>query len=127
MDTVIDDAIRRKVSVDTGMVATAAAQKQMLAALEKVAASSPPDLARYKLSLEQAIETTRDSLELAAEDMKDRTAEVRAKDAKEQKERESLMRPEEVRSKRAAEKKETEEKKKVPTLRRPGESAKEKP
>jgi hypothetical protein len=52
---------------------------------------------------------------------------VRAKDAKEQKERESLMRPEEVRSKRAAEKKETEEKKKVPTLRRPDEDTKEKP
>ncbi len=126
MDAVIDDAIRRKVAVDTGMAATAAAQKQMLAALEKVAASRPPDLERYKFSLDQAIETTRDSIELAAEDMKDRAAEVRAKDAKEQKERESLMRPEEVRSKRAAEKKETEEKKKVPTLRRPGESVKEK-
>ncbi len=127
MDTVIDDAIRRKVSVDKGMAATTAAQKQMLAALEKVAAARPADLARYKFVLDQAIETTRDSLELAQEDMKDRAAEVRAKDAKEQKERESLMRPEEVRSKRAAEKKETEEKKKVPTLRRPGEDAKEKP
>ena len=126
MDTVIDDAIRRKVSVDAGMAATMAAQKQMLAALEKIAAGSPPDLGRYKFALDQAIETTRDSLELAADDMKDRIADVQAKDAKEQKEREGLMRPEEVRSKRAAEKKETEEKKKVPTLRRPGESVKEK-
>jgi uncharacterized phage infection (PIP) family protein YhgE len=127
MDTVIDDAIRRKVSVDKGMAATTAAQKQMLAALEKVAAGRPPDLERYKLALDQAIETTRDSLDLAMEDLKDRAAEVRAKDAKEQKERESLMRTEEVQSKRAAQKKDTEEKKKVPTLRRPGEDAKEKP
>jgi uncharacterized phage infection (PIP) family protein YhgE len=127
MDTVIDDAVRRKVSVEKGMAATTAAQKQMLAALEKVATSRPPDLERYKFSLDQAIETTRDSIELAAEDLKDRAAEVQAKDAKEQKERESLMRPEEVQSKRDAEKKETQEKKKVPTLRRPGEDAKEKP
>jgi hypothetical protein len=127
MDTVIDDAIRRKASVDKGMAATTTAQKEMLAALEKVAAGRPADLERYKFALDQAIETTRDSLELAVEDLKDRAADVQAKDAKEQKERESLMRPEEVRSKRAAEKKETEEKKKAPTLRRPGESAKEKP
>lgn len=126
MDMVIDDAIRRKVSVDTGMAATTTAQKQMLAALEKVAAGRPPDLGRYKFALDQAIETTRDSIELALEDLKDRTAEVQAKDEKERKERESLMRPEEVRSKRAAERKETEEKKKVPTLRRPGEKGSEK-
>jgi hypothetical protein len=127
MDAVIDDAILRKVPVDKGMAGTTAAQKEMLAALEKVAASRPSDLERYKFSLDQAIETTRDSLELGLEDMKDRTAEVQGKDAKERKERESLMRPEEAQSKRAAQKKEAEEKKKVPTLRRPGEDVKEKP
>lgn len=127
MDTVIDDAIRRKVPVDKGMKGTTAAQKELLAALEKVAASRPADLERYKFSLDQAIDTTRDSLELALEDIKDRTAEVQAKDAKDKKERESMMRTEEVQSKRANEKKETEQKKKVPTLRRPGEDVKEKP
>jgi hypothetical protein len=37
------------------------------------------------------------------------------------------MRPEEVEAKKTAEKKEDAEKKKVPTLRRPGEVTKEKP
>jgi hypothetical protein len=127
MDTVIDDAFRRKVPVDKGVAATAAAQKQMLAALERVAASQPADLARYKFALEQAIETTRDSLDLALEDLKDRAADVASRDEKEKKERESLMRPEELEVKRATEKKEAEQKKKAPTLRRKDEVVKEKP
>jgi FtsZ-binding cell division protein ZapB len=127
IDTVIDDAFRRKAPVDKGVAATATAQKQMLAALEKVAASRPADLARYEFALEQAIETTRDSLNLALEDLKDRAAEVASRDEKEKKQRESLMRPEEVEVKRATEKKEAEQKKKAPTLRRKDEAVKEKP
>jgi hypothetical protein len=46
---------------------------------------------------------------------------VIAREEKEKKEREALMRPEEVEAKKTA------EKKKVPTLRRPGEVTKEKP
>jgi hypothetical protein len=127
MDMVIDDAFRRKLPVDKGMAATSAGEKEMLPALEKVAASKPADLARYQFVLEQAIETTRDSIELTMEDLKDRAADVQARDDKERKERESLMRPEEVETKRAAEKKEAAEKKTAPTLRRKGETTQEKP
>jgi len=127
IDTVTDDALLRKVPVDKGMTETAAAEKQMLEALTKFSDSEPKDLAAYKFVLEQAISATRDSIELASEDLKSRSADVAAKEAKEQKEREALMRPEEVETKRATEKKEAEQKKKVPTLRRPGEAVKDKP
>jgi hypothetical protein len=127
IDTVTDDALLRKVAVDKGMTETAAAEKQMLEALTKFSDSGPKDVAAYKFLLEQAVSATRDSIELSSEDLKGRSADVTAKAAKEQKEREALMRPEEVETKRATEKKEAEQKKKVPTLRRPGEAVKDKP
>jgi len=70
---------------------------------------------------------TQDSLELAQEDLKTRAAGVISRERKEKQDREAAMRPEEVESRRAAEKKEVEQKKKVPTLRRPGEVQKDKP
>jgi len=72
--------------------------------------------------LDQAIMATEDSLELATEDLKTRSKEIDAKDTKERRDREAAMRPEEVETRKQAEKKEVEQKKKVPTLRRPGET-----
>ncbi len=121
MDTVTDDALRRRLPLDTGTKTVADGEKEMLASLTKVSESKPKDLELYRFALEQAISATQDSLELAQEDVKRRAADVDAQDAKEKKEREALMRPEEVEAKRTAQKKEEEQKKKVPTLRRPGE------
>jgi hypothetical protein len=125
VDAVSDDALRRKIEIAPGMKAVADAEKDMLARLEQIEKSEPKDISRYQFVLESAIETTRDSAELAAADLKERSTEVLATEKKQQEEREAAMRPEEVAAKRAAEKKETEQKRKVPTLRRKGEVVKE--
>jgi hypothetical protein len=127
IDAVADDALRRKIEIAEGMKAVAEAETEMLAKLEKVEESSPKDISRYQFVLETAIDTTRDSAEMAAADLKERSAEVLAAEKKERAEREALMRPEEVAAKRAAEKKETEQKRKAPTLRRKGEVVKQQP
>jgi hypothetical protein len=127
IDTVTDDALRRRAPLDKGVKDVAEGEKRMLDALVKISDSEPKDIGAYRFMLEQAIAATRDSMELAAEDLKSRGADVEAREAKERKEREALMRPEEVQAKRDNEQKEQEQKKKAPSLRRPGETSKEKP
>jgi hypothetical protein len=127
IDTVTDDALKRKLDVAEGVTAVAEAEKEMLAALEKIRDAEPKDVARYKFVLDNAVETTRDSAELSAQDLKQRSTEVAAKATKQKEELEALMSPEEVKAKREAEKKEDVAKKKAPTLRRKGEVVKERP
>src|SRR6266849_3527391 len=119
IDTVADDALKRKVTIDAGTAAVAAAEKDMLGKLEKIQAAKPNDVARYDFVLQQAIETTQDSADLSQEDLKQRAGEVAAKEQKEKTEREAAMTPKELDEKKAAEKKEAQQKKKAPTLRRP--------
>jgi hypothetical protein len=78
-------------------------------------------LSRYSFVLQTAIDTTSDSLEVSQENVSQRSAEVAATDAKEQKERESMMKPSEVEAKKKAQAAEAEKKKKAPSLMRPGE------
>jgi hypothetical protein len=119
IDTVADDALKRKVAIDTGTAAVAAAEKQMLGKLEKIHGAKPNDSARYDFVLQQAIETTQDSADLAQEDLKQRASDVAVKEQREKTEREAAMTPQELDAKKAAEKKEAQQKKKAPTLRRP--------
>lgn len=125
IDTVSDDALRRKVEIIPATKAIADTNKELLASLEKVRESAPKDLARYQFALDQAIDATRDSAELAAEDLSRRSAEVISRAERELKERQASMKPEEVEAKQVAEKKEAETKRKAPTLRRKGEVVKE--
>lgn len=125
IDTVSDDALKRKVELGAGLKMVADANKEMLARLEKVRETEPKDIARYEFVLDNAIETTRDSGELAMRDVNSRSAEVQVRAKKEVEEREAMMRPEEVKAKRAEEKKVEESKRKVPTLRRKGEVVKD--
>jgi len=127
MDTVSDDALKRKVAIDVGIKAVSEAEKDFAAELKRIKESNPKDLGRFEFALDQAIDATDDSLELAQQDLHERATQILSKEAEEKKERESVMRPEEVKAKRAAEAKETEQKRKVPTLRRPGEAAPSKP
>jgi hypothetical protein len=127
IDTVSDDALKRKVDITEGMKIVTAAEKEMLEALEKLDEEPAKDYGRYEFAMQQAIETTKDSFELSQEDLKERTAEVLERDLREKKEREALMPVEALKEKKAAEQKADETKRKVPTLRRKGEEAPKRP
>ncbi|MBZ5674271.1 MAG: hypothetical protein LAP61_08505 [Acidobacteriia bacterium] len=118
IDTVADDALRRKVVLNVGMAATVDSEKAMLARLQKIQNSAPSDLSRYDYVLKDAIDTTSDSLELSQEDLTGRANSIDAKDKKEKAERTAALTPEEAKEKKEQDKKDGTAKKK-PTLRRP--------
>lgn len=117
IDTVADDALRRKVAINPGMAATVESERAMLARLQKIQKSDPSDLTRYEFVLKDAIDTTSDSLELSQTDLSGRASQVAAKDKKEKDARTAALTPEEAKDKKQQEKKDA--KKKAPTLRRP--------
>jgi hypothetical protein len=117
MDTVADDALRRKLPLNLGIAATVEGEKTMLARLQKIQNAAPSDLSRYDYVLKDAIDTTSDSLELSQEDLTGRASEVAAKDKKEKDSRTAALTPEEAKEKKAEDKKDA--KRKPPTLRRP--------
>ena len=128
IDTVADDAIARHVDVQAGLGAVAAIEKDMLPLLQKFQESKPKDLDRYDFVLQQAIETTTDSLDAAEEDLGKRTEDVKSRVEKEKQERMESMSPVEREAKQAADQKVEEKRaadqqkqKKAPTLYRPGE------
>ncbi|HEU0123090.1 MAG TPA: hypothetical protein VFQ91_21350 [Bryobacteraceae bacterium] len=123
-DIVTDDALKKKLDMALGVKALADSEKDLLARLEKVRDGSPKDMARYELVLETAIETTKDSFEMAKEDLAARGQGVIDRDAREKKERDALLSTKEQTEKKASEQKEAteKEKRKPPTLRRKGET-----
>jgi hypothetical protein len=127
IDTVSDDGLKRKLDIKEGMAAVAAGEKELLEQLEKIQESQPKDLARYEFALKQALETTRDSLELSQQDIGQRAAEVQAKEQKEKKELEAAMSTKELEEKKASEKKEAATKRKPPTLYKKGEQKPDQP
>jgi hypothetical protein len=120
-DAVADDALRRKISIDTGVTTLTASEKDMVTRLQKIRDAKPKDLARYEFALSDAIDTTQDSLELNQADLPGRAASVAAKEAKEKQERLATMTPAEAADRKAEDKKAAPPKKKAPTLMRPGE------
>lgn len=122
IDTVADDALKRKVSIDEGMKLVAEAEKEMTADLQKLDEKPGKDYSRYEFAMKQAIETTQDSAELSAQDLATRAAEVTEKDKKEKADLDALKSPKEQEQKKVAEKKDADTKRKVPTLRRKGEA-----
>lgn len=121
-DAVADDALRRKISIDTGVTTLAGSEKDMVARLQKIRDAKPKDLSRYEFALSDAIDTTQDSLELNQADLPARAATVAAKEAKEKQERLATMTPAEIKQQKADDKKANPPKKKAPTLLRPGET-----
>ncbi len=127
IDTVADEALRKKADVSEGMKAVAEAEKQFAAQLQRLQDSKPSDLSRYEFALSQAIETTDDSLEAANEDLGKRGAEAAAREQREKERIESVMQPKDLERKKAEEKKQAEAAKKErkrPTLLKPGEKVK---
>jgi hypothetical protein len=127
IDTVADDALKRKAVLTEGMAAVAAAEKDMLAVLQGIADSHPKDMARYDFLLKNAIDTTSDSAELSVEDLDKRATEVTAKDEKDRKEMDSLKAKSDDGKKTASntEDKSAAPKRKPPTLLKKGETEKQ--
>ncbi len=123
IDTVSDDALKRKVSIEKGMSLIHDGEKPMLADLQKIADANPKDLGRFEFVLKQAIDSTSDSIEAAGQDLGQRSAAVLAKEEQEKKQREALATPEEVKAKQEETKKDATDPKrrKPPTLYKPGE------
>jgi hypothetical protein len=121
IDTVADDALQHRIDISEALAYVTKSEKEMLGALDKIQTSKPPDLARFSFQLNQAIETTRDSIELSQIDMASRAIAIDAKNAEEKKDRESMLTPKDLEAKQSAEKKAADQKKKAPTLRRKGE------
>ena len=121
IDSVSDDALLHKHPLDKGIIAVLGAEKDFLAQLNKIQDSQPKDLDRYKFVLQQAIDTTSDSHEMSMEDSGKRAADVQAEDAKQTKERETMMSSKEVKDRKKSAEAQEQPKKKIPTLYRPGE------
>ena len=132
IDTVSDDAIRRKVDIDLGLAQVIQAEKAIADELKKVIDAPPKDYGRYKFTIEQAMETLNDSTELAGQDLKMRSSELAQRDKREKAERDEIGT--ETDAKKAVEKSEKKQSaaaagpatKKAPTLRRKGEVPPEK-
>lgn len=122
IDSVSDDALRHKLAIDKGLISVIAAEKDFLEQLRKIEDSNPRDLDRYKFALDDAIDTTSDSRELALSDSTKRSAELASSDAREKNDRESLMTKKEISERKKAAAQQDEQKKKVPSLLKPGET-----
>jgi hypothetical protein len=122
LDTVTDDAMKRKRTVNEGMPKVIAGEKPMLADLQKILDSNPKDLERYEFVLKAAIDSTNESLE-GGKDLGQRSADILAREEKEKKEREAMSTPADKKAKAEEAKKEENDPKrrKPPTLYRPGE------
>jgi hypothetical protein len=130
IDDVADDALKRKLDIKLGLDAVAAAEKEMLASLEKIQESRPKDVARYDFILKQAADTTSDSLKASEMDVAERAHQVQVQEAKEKKEIEAMSQPKDLEAKKAEEKKEEAadgKRRKPPTLYKPGEKPKQQP
>ena len=121
IDSVSDDALRHKLAIDKGLISVIAAEKDFLEQLKKIEDSNPRDLDRYKFALDDAIDTTSDSRDLALSDSTKRSAELAASDAREKKGRESVMTTKELSERKKTAEQQDEQKKKVPSLLKPGE------
>ena len=127
IDTIADDAASRKGDIKQGLTAVANMYKALLPQLKKIQDGHPKDIDRYEFALTQAVDTTSDSLELANEDLGKRGKDVEARQEKHKKAIEAEMgTPDAPKSADAQQKSDDTksdqpQKKKPPTLMRPGE------
>ena len=131
IDFVIDDAAADQVDLSDTLKTLAEREKEFLAALERIREKPADDHWTYEFVLEDAIEITRDSMELTLEDLGDRGRRILEADAREKKRQRALMTTERRKEVEKVEKKvqaeEQEQKSKSPTLLKPGETLEKKP
>ncbi len=134
IDDVSDQALAKKVDLKAGLGVVARVEQDALPVLKRIQETKPKDLERYEFVLKTAIDTTRDSLDLAEGDVEQRTRDVEAREAREKKAVEDSLTPVERENRQAAEKKAEvnaeaaqEKQRKAPTLMRPGEKKQDPP
>ncbi|HVW83597.1 MAG TPA: hypothetical protein VHB50_02915, partial [Bryobacteraceae bacterium] len=123
IDTVSDDALKRKLDIAEGTALVAESEKKFLAQLQKIEESQPRDLDMYDVALKDAMGDTSDSMEAAHEDLGKRSEVVAAKAEEEKKKVESLTSSETLKEQKVEDAKVEvgTPKRKPPTLYRPGE------
>ena len=128
IDDVSDQAVAKKAELKEGLGYVARVEQDALPVLKRVQDSKPKDLERYEFVLKTAIDTTRDSLDLAEGDVEQRARDVEAREAREKKAVQDAMTPVERENRKAEDQKtaakaeaEQEKQRKAPTLMRPGE------
>lgn len=130
IDMVVDDAAADEVDLSKSLTLLAEREKEYLAALEQIQEKPADDHWAYEFVLEDAVEITRDSMELALEDLGDRGRRILEAEEKEKERQRTLMTPERRKDVEKVEKKVKAEKKKqeskAPTLLKPGESLEKK-
>lgn len=127
IDTVIDDALARKLDLEKGVGLVAERGKEFLATLEQFAAKPAKDRYLFEFVLKDALEVTQDSLDESQKDLRARVQRVLEEDARDKKKLESAMTPADLKERKAEEKKAEEKQRKAPTLRRKGETPKPQP
>lgn len=126
IDTVSDDALKRKLDIAEGIAAVAAAEKNFLGMLQRIEDGQPHDLDMYDVALKDAIGNTSDSLEGTQQDLGKRAEVVIAKAAEEKKKVEELTPKDELKAQKVEDAKAGVGKpastRTPPTLYRPGET-----
>ena len=121
IDTVVDDTLAHKRTV-TILPTLAKTERDLLAKLQKLSEIKAADKERYQFSLDQAIDTTKDSADLSDVDVGERAREVDAKERQIEKDREAMAAPDRKSEKTEDEKKAAANPKKKPSLLKPGET-----
>ena len=124
IDTVSDDALKRKLDISASITAVASAEINFLGMLQKIEEGQPHDLDMYDVALKDAIGDTSDSIESTQQDLGKRQQEVIAKSEEEKKKVESLTPKDELKKQKAEDARADVGKptRKPPTLYRPGET-----
>jgi len=124
IDTVTDDALKRGADAAEGTSAVVAAEKRFLGQLQQIKDRNLPDVDLYSVALREAIASTSDSIDQAAEDATGRGAKLAEADKRKKQEAEETLAAEDRKGKPPEEAKDggkPADVAKSPTLLRPGE------
>jgi hypothetical protein len=131
IDTVSDDALKRKIDISLGTEAVQTAERNFAANLQKIYAASPPDLDLYEVDFKEAMATTLDSLDQAVDDTAQRAQDLSEKEQKDKEQAKAILAAEDSKGKPPADSDgktadanadPAKPKRKPPTLLKPGEA-----
>jgi hypothetical protein len=133
IDTVSDDALRRKVDISLATQSVQTSERNFAGTLRKIYDSGPADRDIYHVAFEEAMATTLDSLDASTDATPERGNSLSAKDEKAKKDAESILQAEDSKgqpppaeqsadNKPADPNNPTQPRRKPPTLLKPGET-----